>query len=159
MQIGAKKAVTFHYKLRDDEGTELDSSEGAEPLTYLHGEGNIVPGLEKALDGEAAGRRGEGEGVARRGLRRARREKYPERPAAQAARGQDCSPGCGCGCRRTRGRSSRWLTAIKGDYVTIDTNHPLAGMNLHFDVKVVEVREATAEELEHGHVHGPGGHH
>ena len=51
------------------------------------------------------------------------------------------------------------VTAVKGDYVTIDTNHPLAGMNLHFDVKVVEVREATAEELEHGHVHGPGGHH
>ena len=55
MQIGAKTAVTFHYSLRDDEGTELDSSEGAEPLTYLHGEGNIVPGLEKALEGKQPG--------------------------------------------------------------------------------------------------------
>jgi len=68
-------------------------------------------------------------------------------------------PGMRVRLQTNQGQIVALVTAVKGDYVTIDANHPLAGMNLHFDVKVVEVREATAEELEHGHVHGPGGHH
>jgi FKBP-type peptidyl-prolyl cis-trans isomerase SlyD len=158
MQIGAKKAVTFHYKLRDDEGTELDSSEGAEPLTYLHGEGNIVPGLEKALEGKQPGDEvkakvspEEGYGVRdEANIRNVPRRKLPE---------GKIQPGMRVRLQTNQGQIVALVTAIQGDYVTVDTNHPLAGMNLHFDVKVVEVRDATAEELEHGHVHGPGGHH
>jgi len=158
MQIGAKTAVTFHYKLRDDEGTELDSSEGAEPLTYLHGEGNIVPGLEKALEGKQPGDEvkvkvspEEGYGVRDEGnIQNVPRRKLPE---------GKIQPGMRVRLQTNQGQIVALVTAVKGDYVTIDANHPLAGMNLHFDVKVVEVREATAEELEHGHVHGPGGHH
>jgi FKBP-type peptidyl-prolyl cis-trans isomerase SlyD len=158
MHIGAKKAVTFHYSLRDDEGTELDSSAGAEPLTYLHGEGNIVPGLEKALEGKQPGDEvkvkvtpEEGYGVRDEGnIRNVPRRKLPE---------GKIEPGMRVRLETNHGQIVALVTAIKGDYVTVDTNHPLAGMNLHFEVKVVEVRDATAEELEHGHVHGPGGHH
>jgi len=158
MQIDAKKAVTFHYSLRDDEGTVLDSSEGGEPLTYLHGEGNIVPGLEKALVGKQAGDEVKAtvppeEGYGQRSddnIRNVPRRRLPEGKIA---------PGMRMRLQTEDGPISALVTAVQGDYVTIDGNHPLAGMTLHFDVKVVEVRDATAQELEHGHVHGPGGHH
>ena len=158
MQIGAKKAVTFHYSLRDDEGTVLDSSEGSDPLTYLHGEGNIVPGLEKALEGKTVGDEvkasvppEEGYGVRdEKNIQNVPRRKLPE---------GKLQPGMRVRLQTNHGQIVALVTAIKGDYVTIDTNHPLAGMTLHFEVKVTDVRDATAEELEHGHVHGPGGHH
>jgi FKBP-type peptidyl-prolyl cis-trans isomerase SlyD len=158
MQIGAKTAVTFHYSLRDDEGTVLDSSEGAEPLTYLHGEGNIVPGLEKALEGKQPGdevkvKVSPEEGYGARdeaNVRNVPRRRLPE---------GKIEPGMRMRLQTDQGPITALVTAVRGDYVTIDANHPLAGMTLHFDVKVVEVRDASAEELEHGHVHGPGGHH
>ena len=158
MQIGAKKAVTFHYSLRDDAGEILDSSEGGDPLTYLHGEGNIVPGLEKALEGKSAGDEVKAvvspeEGYGERddgNVRNVPRRRLPE---------GKIEPGMRLRLQTDEGPISALVTAVRGDYVTIDGNHPLAGMTLHFDVKIVEVRDATAEELEHGHVHGPGGHH
>jgi FKBP-type peptidyl-prolyl cis-trans isomerase SlyD len=158
MKIGAKKAVTFHYSLRDDEGTVLDSSEGSDPLTYLHGEGNIVPGLEKALEGKQAGDEvkvtvppDEGYGArSDENVQNVPRRKLPE---------GKIKPGMRVRLQTTEGPIAALVTAIKGDYVTVDANHPLAGMTLHFEVKVETVRDATAEELEHGHVHGPGGHH
>jgi FKBP-type peptidyl-prolyl cis-trans isomerase SlyD len=158
MQIGAKKAVTIHYTLRDDAGEVLDSSEGRSPLTYLHGEGNIVPGLEKALDGKQAGDEVKvtvppADGYGERSddhVRNVPRRRLPE---------GKIEPGMRMRMQTDVGQVIALVTAVKGDYVTLDTNHPLAGMTLHFEVKVVEVRDATAEELEHGHVHGPGGHH
>ena len=158
MQIGDKKAVTFHYSLRDDGGQVLDSSEGRKPLTYLHGGGNIVPGLEKALAGKQAGddvkvtvSPEDGYGVRdEENVQNIPRRKLPEGKIA---------PGMQLRLQTNQGPIAVTVKAISGDYVTIDANHPLAGMNLHFEVKVVEVRDATAEELEHGHVHGPGGHH
>jgi FKBP-type peptidyl-prolyl cis-trans isomerase SlyD len=158
MQIDAKRAVTFHYSLRDDEGTVLDSSDGREPLTYLHGEGNIVPGLEKALVGKQAGDEvkvtvtpEEGYGVRdESNIRNVPRRRLPE---------GKIEPGMRLRLQTNEGEMPALVTAVRGDYVTIDANHPLAGMTLHFEVKVVEVRDATEEELAHGHVHGPGGHH
>ena len=158
MQIGAKKAVTFHYSLRDDAGTVLDSSDGRAPLTYLHGGGAIVPGLEKALEGKQPGDEvkvtvtpEEGYGVPRDGnVRNVPRRRLPE---------GKIEPGMRLRLQTTDGPMIALVTAVKGDYVTLDTNHPLAGKTLHFEVKVTEVRDATAEELAHGHVHGPGGHH
>ena len=158
MQIGAKKDVTIQYTLRDDAGTVLDSSEGRPPLTYLHGEGNIVPGLEKALDGKQPGDEvkvtvppADGYGERSDGnVRNVPRRRLPE---------GKIEPGMRMRMQTDAGQVIALVTAVKGDYVTLDTNHPLAGMTLHFEVKVVEVRDATAEELEHGHVHGPGGHH
>ena len=158
MQIGAKKAVTIHYILRDDAGEVLDSSEGRPPLTYLHGEGNIVPGLEKALDGKQAGDEvkvtvSPEDGYGARSddnIRNVPRRRLPE---------GKIEPGMRMRMQTDVGQVIAMVTAVKGDYVTLDTNHPLAGTTLHFEVKVAEVRDATAEELEHGHVHGPGGHH
>ncbi|HEY7373749.1 MAG TPA: peptidylprolyl isomerase [Polyangia bacterium] len=158
MQIGAKKAVTFHYSLRDDDGTVLDSSDGRAPLTYLHGEGNIVPGLEKALEGKQAGDEVKAtvppeEGYGKRdesNIRNIPRRKLPEGKLA---------PGMRMQLRTDQGPLVATVLAVKGDYVTLDANHPLADKTLHFDVKVVDVRDATDEELAHGHVHGPGAHH
>jgi FKBP-type peptidyl-prolyl cis-trans isomerase SlyD len=158
MQIGDKKAVTFHYSLRDDEGKVLDSSEGRAPLTYLHGQGNIVPGLEKALQGKQPGDEvkatvlpAEGYGVRdEANVRNIPRRRLPE---------GKIEPGMRLQLRTDQGAVVATVMAIRGDYVTIDANHPLADKTLHFEVKVVEVRDATAEELAHGHVHGPGGHH
>ena len=158
MKIGDKKAVTFHYKLSDDGGTVLDSSEGRAPLTYLHGQGNIVPGLEKALEGKQAGDEvkaivppAEGYGTRdEANVRNVPRRRLPEGKIA---------PGMRLQLQTDQGPIVATVQAIRGDYVTIDANHPLADKTLHFEVKVVDVRDATAEELAHGHVHGPGGHH
>jgi FKBP-type peptidyl-prolyl cis-trans isomerase SlyD len=158
VQIGADKAVTIHYTLRDDGGEVLDSSDGRDPLTYLHGTGNIVPGLEKALDGKQAGDEVKvkvtpAEGYGERdeaNVRNVPRRRLPE---------GKIEPGMRLRLQTEHGPMIVAVTAVEGDYVTIDGNHALAGMTLHFEVKVVEVRDATAEERTHGHVHGPGGHH
>jgi FKBP-type peptidyl-prolyl cis-trans isomerase SlyD len=156
MLIAQDKVVLIHYTLTDDAGKVLDSSSSGEPLAYLHGQGNIIPGLEKALDGKRAGDKlnvrvepAEGYGVRDDSLvqqvpRRAPNVQPGMQFHAQSAQGQ------------TRVVT---VTRIQGDMVTVDGNHPLAGEVLNFDVEVAEVREPTGEELEHGHVHGPGGHH
>jgi FKBP-type peptidyl-prolyl cis-trans isomerase SlyD len=158
MQIANQKAVTIGYTLKDDAGKVLDTSEGGEPLTYLHGTGDIVPGLEKALDGkqvgdaisvslapeEAYGHRDEGQ------VRNVPLRKLPKGKVEVGMQYEVTTEA---------GPMLALVTAVRGDYATIDANHPLAGMRLHFDVNVVAVRDATPEELEHGHVHGPGDHH
>jgi FKBP-type peptidyl-prolyl cis-trans isomerase SlyD len=158
VQIQAKSVVTIEYTLKDDAGEVLDKSEGRGPLVYLHGVGNLVPGLEKALDGKAAGDTLEvtiapADGYGQRDEKLLR--KLPLRKI------QDPRPQVGNRYRAQveDGFGIVLVTAVSGDYASVDANHPLAGMNLHFSVKVVEVREATAEELTHGHVHGKGGHH
>jgi FKBP-type peptidyl-prolyl cis-trans isomerase SlyD len=158
MQIGADKAVTIHYTLRDDAGQVLDSSDGRDPLTYLHGSGNIVPGLEKALDGKQAGdeikvRLPPDEGYGVRDETNVRNVPIRKLPAGKI------EPGMRLRVQTPDGYLLALVTEVRGDYATLDANHPLAGMTLHFEVKVVEVRDATDEEREHGHVHGPGGHH
>jgi FKBP-type peptidyl-prolyl cis-trans isomerase SlyD len=136
----------------------LDSSDGREPLTYLHGSGNIVPGLEKALDGKQVGdevkvKVAPADGYGERddaNVRNVPRRRLPE---------GKIEPGMRLRLQTEHGPIVVAVTAVQGDYVTIDGNHPLAGMTLNFEVKVVEVRDATEEERTHGHVHGPGGHH
>ena len=160
MQVAQDKVVLFHYRLTNDEGEVLDSSAGGAPLAYLHGQGNIVAGLEKALEGRQAGDKlsvrvepAEGYGVRDAGLVR----RVPRRSFGSIDK---LSPGMQFEAQLERGqRRVVTVTAVKGDMVTIDGNHPLAGQNLNFEVEITEVRDATAEELAHGHVHGPGGHH
>jgi len=159
MQIGSQKAVTIEYTLKDDAGEVLDTSDGRKPLTYLHGVGSLVPGLEKALEGKSAGETitvtlSPDEGYGARDERLVR--KLPVRKLREAAHVQ---VGGRYAADTPDGPRLVLVTELHGDYVTVDANHPLAGMSLHFSVKVVEVREATPEELAHGHVHGPGGHH
>lgn len=152
--------VAFDYTLRDGAGKVIDSSQGGAPMTYLHGHGNIVEGLEKALTGKTAGaalkvvvKPEEGYGEWQEELvmkvARARLPKSPEPKVGQELQG------VGPGGQPLHLR----VIAVEGDQVSLDANHPLAGQDLHFEVSVRSVRAATEEELAHGHVHGDGGHH
>ena len=159
MDISADKVVTIHYTLKDDDGTVLDSSAGSEPLAYIQGHGNLVSGLEKALEGKPDGANvavsvapEEGYGKYEAGLI----QRVPKRTLQGAG---EVRKGMQFQARTPEGMRLFTVTGIVGDMVTLDGNHPLADKTLHFDVQVVGVREATTEELEHGHVHGVGGHH
>ena len=160
MQIAQDKVVLIHYTLTDDAGKVLDSSSGGDPLAYLHGQGNIIPGLEKALEGKQAGDKlnvrvepAEGYGVRDDSLV----QQVPRRAFGSVSK---VEPGMQFHAQSAQGQMRVvTVTHVKGDMVTVDANHPLAGEVLVFDVEVAEVRDATGEELEHGHVHGPGGHH
>jgi FKBP-type peptidyl-prolyl cis-trans isomerase SlyD len=156
--VAADKVVSIQYTLTADDGSELDRSEEGEPLEYLHGHHNIVPGLEGALDGKAVGDKVQ--------VRVPPAQGYGERPgkAQQIPRSRfpkdvPIEKGMQFFTQGPKGESIPvWITKVMGPTVTIDPNHPLAGETLNFDVEVIGVREPTAEELEHGHVHGPHGH-
>jgi FKBP-type peptidyl-prolyl cis-trans isomerase SlyD len=159
MLISRNKVVRFDYTLTDDTAHVLDSSEGGEPLTYLHGNGNIIPGLETALEGKRAG-----ESLS---VRIAPAEAYGERDdgLVQSVPREmfEDSDGIEVGMQFQSGDpdgNTRIVTVVGTDAasVTVDGNHPLAGVPLNFAVTIVEVRDASGEELAHGHVHGPGGH-
>jgi FKBP-type peptidyl-prolyl cis-trans isomerase SlyD len=159
MDIAADSVVLIHYTLKDDDGKVLDSSAEGDPLAYIQGHGNLVPGLEKALEGKTRGNRisvtlspAEGYG--------ARSEALVQRVPKRSLQGSgEVRKGMQFRAQTDQGVHLLTATAVAGDMVTLDGNHPLADQTLHFEVEVIEVRGATAEELEHGHVHGPGGHH
>ncbi len=152
--IGDNLVVSMHYKLTDDEGNVLDSSEGSEPLNYLHGAGNIIPGLEKALVGKVAGdtlqvrvEPAEGYGEVVPEL-----IQTVERAAFQGV--DTVEAGMAFEAQAPDGSIQRIVVKnVEGDEVTIDANHPLAGVTLNFDIEIVNVKEATKEEIAHGHVH------
>ena len=159
MEITADKVVLIHYTLKDDGGAVLDSSTGGEPLAYIQGHGNLVPGLEKALEGKPDGSTlavtvapADGYGIRDAALV----QRVPKRTLQGSG---EIRKGMQFQARTDGGMRLFTVTAVAGDMVTLDGNHPLADQNLHFEIEVVGVREATAEELEHGHVHGAGGHH
>lgn len=158
MEITQQRVVTIHYTLTNDAGEVLDSSRGAEPLAYLHGAGNIIPGLENALAGKRTGDKlsvrvepAQGYGERDDGLV----QSVPRRAFQGIA---DIQPGMTFHAQSSKGPMRVTVTRVAGDMVTVDGNHPLAGVHLNFDVEVADVRAATDEELSHGHVHGPGGH-
>ena len=159
MEITADTVVLIHYTLKDDSGEVLDSSAGGEPLAYIQGHGNLVPGLEKALEGKQDGYTAavtlspaEGYGTRDEALV----QRVPKRSLQGAG---EIRKGMQFQARTDDGMRLFTVTGVAGDMVTLDGNHPLADRTLHFDIEVVSVRDATTEELEHGHVHGAGGHH
>ncbi|MBX3702630.1 MAG: peptidylprolyl isomerase [Steroidobacteraceae bacterium] len=159
MEIAKNRVVSFHYTLRDEAGTVLDASAGRGPMSYLHGKGNIIPGLEQALTGKSAGDRLEvtvppeqGYGLRSDALVQiVARSKFTE--------GAEIAPGMQVRASGPQGARMVTVVRVERDFVTVDANHPLAGRTLHFSVEIAEVRKATHEEIAHGHVHGPGGHH
>ena len=158
MQISKNKVVTMEYTLTGDGGEVLDSSDGGEPLAYLHGVGGIIPGLEEALEGKAAGDALNVTIAPDKGYGNRDEQLINSVPKSEFAGIDDLQEGMPLQAQTEQGVQVFWVTKIEADSVTVDGNHPLAGMTLNFDVKVVEVRDATQEELTHGHVHGPGGH-
>ena len=158
MQIVKHKVVTIDYTLTDEEGKVLDTSKDGEPLSYIQGIGNLIPGLETALEGKQAGdalnvsvppEQGYGERDDKL-LVSVPRERFDE--AGNVEVGMRFQAPTESGMRVVT------VVGIEEENVTVDANHPLAGETLNFDVKVVEVRDATEEEIGHGHVHGAGGH-
>lgn len=158
MQITDKAAVSIHYTLTTPGGEQLDSSIGDEPLLYLHGMGNIIPGLEAALVGKSVGDKFN---VSIEPAQ-AYGEIDPEMVQVVSKRmfeDMDLEVGMQFHADVSHGSGIITVTEIEGDDVTVDGNHPLAGETLIFDVEVIDVRPATADELAHGHVHGAGCNH
>lgn len=159
MQIAHQKVVSIHYTLTNVDGDIIDSSEGSEPLSYLHGFGNIIPGLENALTGRKAGDRftisvtpAEGYGERDDGM--------IQTVPRNAFHGVDeIQPGMQFQAQSPEGMQLVTVIGVEEDQVILDGNHPMAGLTLNFAVEITAVRDATHEELDHGHVHGPGGHH
>ena len=159
MTITRDSVVTIHYTLKDDDGAVIDSSAAGEPLAYLHGHGNIVPGLERELTGRNAGDK-----VSVRVAPAEGYGEYDQRLVQSVPRRalhgiKDVQPGMHLRAQTEQGPRAITVTRVAGDMVTLDGNHPLAGKHLNFDIQIEDVRPATEEELSHGHVHGHGGHH
>ncbi len=158
MQVAKNKVVSIDYKLTDKSGQLLDSSEGGDPLAYIHGAGNIIPGLETALAGKKSGDK--------ISVTIPPKDAYGERDEEQTAtiprdkfNVKDVKAGMQFRAQTEQGTRVLTVVTVDKDNVKVDGNHPLAGVTLVFDVTVKDVREATQDELAHGHVHGPGVHH
>lgn len=158
--VGNDTIVSFHYTLKGKDGKVLDSSSGGEPLAYLHGHGQIVPGLERVMTGksptgaafEVVVSPEEGYGIKREELIiTVPREQWslPETVGVNEVVELQSDQG-----QRLPAR----IIEMKSDEIILDANHPLAGESLHFEITLVSVRPATKDELAHGHAHGPGGH-
>jgi FKBP-type peptidyl-prolyl cis-trans isomerase SlyD len=153
-----RRVVTFHYTLRDPAGRVLDSSAGGEPITYLEGAGQIIDGLDARLRSAEAG--------AKQRVQVPAAEAYGERDAAQVQQVKravlpvdgEVKVGDSFQAGHDRFAPTVTVAAIEGDEVLLDANHPLAGVDLTFDVEIVSARAADAEEIRHGHAHGPDGH-
>jgi len=159
MQVAKNKVVYMDYTLTNDEAEVLDSSKGGEPLAYLHGADNIIPGLEKELEGRKAGDAVQVSVEPADGYGEYNQEMTQVVPSSMFEGVDEIEVGMQFQAETPDGVQVIRIAEVSGDEVTIDGNHPLAGQRLHFDVTITEVRDASDEELEHGHVHGAGGHH
>ncbi len=159
MKVQAGKGISLNYTLTDDNGEVLDTSEGEEPLTYLHGYGNIVDGLEKALAEKSVGDKLNVTIAPEDAYGTYAETKIQTLPKSSFEGVAEIEPGMQFNMHTDDGHMLITVTAVEGDQVTVDGNHPLAGETLTFDVEVLDIREPTEEELEHGHVHDAGGHH
>ena len=158
MTVENGKVVSFHYTLTNAQGDVLDQSQ-EHPMPYLHGAGNIIPGLEKELAGKKVGDKLTVNVPAAEAYGEYHEQLVNDVPR-EAFQGVDnIEAGMQFQADTPEGVQVITVKAVNGDLVTVDANHPFAGQDLNFDVEIVEVREATEEESAHGHVHGVGGHH
>lgn len=158
-EIPQPKVVTFHYTLKDSKGNVLESSFGDEPLSYLEGVGQIIPGLEEALHGLTKGDKKSVYVKAADAYGEFEQDLVVQVPRAQIPK-PDVQVGDRFHADSGHGHMQVVVvTAVSETHVTVDGNHPLSGQDLNFDVEITEVRDATSDEVEHGHAHGPGGHH
>jgi FKBP-type peptidyl-prolyl cis-trans isomerase SlyD len=159
MQIAANKVVHIHYTLTDEDGDVLDTSQSHGPLAYIHGAGNIIPGLENALTGHSVGDKLQVT-ILPEDAYGLRDDDLVQSVPKSAFQGVDeILPGMQFQAQSPEGLQLLTVLDVEGEEVILDGNHPMAGITLNFDVEVADIRDATAEELDHGHVHGAGGHH
>lgn len=153
------KVVTFHYTLKDAKGVQLESSFGDEPMSYLEGVGQVIPGLEDQMHGLKKGDKKTINVKAADAYGEVEKDMIVQVPRAQLPK-KDIVIGDQFHADSGQGHVQVvTVTGLNDTHVTVDGNHPLAGQDLNFDVEVVDVRDATKDEIEHGHAHGPGGHH
>ena len=155
MQITKNKVASIHYALTNNDGKVLDSSSGREPLTYIQGIGNLIPGMEEGLEGKTQGDKFSLKISPEKGYG-AKDDKLEQRVPRTAFGAQEIKVGMQF---QTNQGGVVTVTKVGLAEITVDANHPLAGVELNFDVEVIDVRNATEDEMAHGHVHGPGGHH
>lgn len=158
MKIEKDRVVRFHYSVAEQGQEPVETSKGGEPLAILYGHGNIIPGLEKAMDGREAGDSFSADVPAAEAYGE-KREGLTQRVPKKHFGDQRLVPGMQVVLNTNFGPRAVTIEKVGMSVVDVDLNHPMAGKDLHFDIDVVDVREATPEELEHGHVHGDGGHH
>ena len=158
MLVAKNSVVAIDYTLKDDDGDVLDTSQGREPLTYLHGGGGIIPGLERELEGKTVGDVMSVSIVAADAYGERNEALRQEVPREQFGEIEELEVGMQFRVDTNNGPMMITIVEVAEANVTIDGNHPLAGMALHFEVAIRDVREATEEEIEHGHAHGPVGH-
>jgi len=154
MQISKNKVAGIHYTLTDSSGNTIDTSRDRDPLYYIQGNGNLIQGMEEELEGRSKGDKFQIKVSPEKGYGQVDPNLVQDVPKTAFGE-QDIKQGMRF---QTSQGQVVTVTEVKADSVTVDANHPLAGMELNFDVEVMEVREATKEELDHGHVHGKGGH-
>ena len=158
MKAAPGMVVSMHYTLTDDSGDVLDSSRGGEPFSYLHGHNNIIPGLERALEGTEAGFKSKVTVAPTEGYGEKNPEAIFEAPREHFPPDMKLEIGARVYADGPNGPITLTVIKLTESGAVLDANHPLAGKTLHFDVEITTVRTATAEELAHGHVHGEGGH-
>ena len=159
MTIAQHKVVSIHYKVVDAASSEvIDSSEGGEPMTYLHGAHNIIPGLEKALDGKGVGDALEVTIAPAEAYGEYSEDRVQQVPIEAFAEMEKVEPGMMVTAQTEGGEVNLVVTEVDEATVTVDANHPLAGKSLSFDVTVDAIRDASEEEIAHGHVHDADGH-
>jgi FKBP-type peptidyl-prolyl cis-trans isomerase SlyD len=159
MQVADNMAVSIHYTLSNDEGDVIDSSVGDDALVYLHGQGNIISGLEQALYGKKVGDKFNVRIPAEDAYGEFMEDRVQVIPRSMFEGIDELEVGMKFHADVSSGPGVVSIVAIDGDDITIDGNHPLAGMPLTFEVEIVDIRPASREEIAHGHIHGPGGHH
>lgn len=159
LQVAKDRVITVRYAIRAADGTEVESNRDDEPFVSLHGRGSLLPAIESALDGRTSGERltltltpDQAFGERRDDFTQRISKKYLPNP-------NRLKPGKQTTLQTREGPRTVTVIKVGGKVVDVDLNHPLAGQTLEFDIELVDVREATAEELSHGHAHGPGGHH
>lgn len=157
MKIEHGKVAIIHYSLKNEAGDTIDSTQDQDPMGYLHGHNNLMPGLEAALEGKGQGDKFSVNLAPEDAFGPHNKEQIQEVPKEQFADLKDLTPGMHLQVKGPQGTEIVTVVTITDDTVTVDFNHPLAGQTLLFEIEVMDVREATEEEVQHGHVHGHGG--
>ena len=154
MTVTKDSVVSIHYTLRDNDGNILDSSTGRDPLNYIHGRGNLIVGMEEGIEGKSNGDQFSLKISPEKGYG-LKNDQLVQKVPLKSFGDQKVEAGMQF---NTQNGQVVTVTEVAQDSVTVDANHPLAGVALNFEVEVVDIRKATQEKIDHGHVHGPGGH-
>jgi len=159
VNISKNSVVSFHYRLSKSDGIELESSRDGDPIAYLHGHRGVIPGLEEAMEGRSAGDTFTADIQAAKAYGPRHEDAQQRVPIKHVLKKGKLKKGDTVKINTSEGHRDVTIIKVGKFNVDVDANHPLAGADLSFDIEIIDVREASAEEVSHGHAHGVGGHH